>query len=162
VASLEFNQESEMTINATRGIPDELAAFRFWVAIDNQLVAVFKECSGLSGEIQVQSFEEGGNNDFEHKLPGRAKFGNVSLVTGLASAEVMWRWFADASIGNIRRRNVSVILHSIDRRGSLQWTLRAAYPVKWQGPKMTTDDNSIALQTLELAHHGIEFNKVSS
>ena len=46
---------------------------RFYVEIDGMAQAVFTEVSGLQLEMEVMEYQEGGNNDFVHRLPGRTK-----------------------------------------------------------------------------------------
>ena len=66
---------------------EEIIDSRFVVEIDGIVVASFKECPGLNAEIQIETFREGGLNDFEHKLPGVATYGNLILKSGVASAD---------------------------------------------------------------------------
>jgi len=34
------------------------------------------------------------------------------------------------------------------------WTLEGVWPAKWTGPTLDVGQNSVALEVLELAHHG--------
>jgi len=138
---------------------EELTSSRFYVDFDSQLVAVFKECSGLSGEIEIETFKEGGVNDHEHKLPGRIKYGNLTLRGGVANAVPLWDWFSEATTGQITRRNFSIIVYEQDCSEAIRWDVKEAYPVRWQGPDFKAEDNSVAVQSLELAHNGIKLNK---
>ena len=45
---------------------EEIIGSRFAVEMDGLVVASFKECSGLTGEIQVEEYQEGGVNDKMH------------------------------------------------------------------------------------------------
>jgi phage tail-like protein len=134
---------------------DELTVSRFCVELEGLLVATFTECSGLSGQIEVETYQEGGLNSFEHKLPGRASFGNVTLSTGIASASDLWTWFYNVSMGTVARKNVSIVMFNQMYEETMRWNLEAAYPVSWTGPSFTAGDANIAVQSLELAHHGI-------
>lgn len=134
----------------------DLVGCRFAVNMDGQLVAVFKECSGLNGEIEVETYQEGGVNDYEHKLPGRTKFGNVTLGSGISNAFELWDWFYQTSKGAVERRNLSIIMYLQDRGEAMRWNLKEVCPVRWEGPSLNADDNSVAISSLELAHHGIE------
>jgi len=140
---------------------EELTTSRFCIDIDNLQVAIFQECSGLNGEIQVETYQEGGLNDYEHKFPGRTKHGNVTLKSGVAASTDLWDWFYDISMGKIERREVSIVMYLQDRRGGTQgenmrWTLHQAFPVRWEGPSFNAGDNAVAVHSLELAHHGLE------
>ncbi len=139
---------------------EDIISSRFAVEIEGLVVAYFQECSGLNAEIQIESYREGGLNDFEHKLPGVATYSNLILKSGVASAMDFWHWFYKTSLGTIERKQVSVILyhHSrTDGKGGegMRWNLLDAFPVKWEGPSFNAEDSQVVMQTLELAHHGI-------
>ena len=139
---------------------EERIGSRFSVEIDSIVVASFKECSGLNGEIEVETYREGGLNDYEHKLPGLAKYGNLTLKSGVANSMDFWKWFYKTTMGTIERKQVSVILYNHDhddgRLGEgMRWNLLNAFPVKWEGPTFNASDANVVVQSLELAHHGI-------
>lgn len=136
-------------------LTEELTVSRFAVELEGLLVATFRECNGLSATVEVETIQEGGLNSFEHKLPGRTSFGNLTLGSGVASGGDMWDWFYDVSMGKIARKNVSIIMYWQSHREAMRWNLEAAYPVIWQGPSFTAGDPNVTIQTLELAHHGI-------
>ena len=138
---------------------EELTGTRFCIDIDGFLVAVFQECSGLNGEIEVETYQEGGQNDYEYKLPGRAKFGNVTLKGGVANTIDLWNWFQRVATGHVDRRDVSVVMYLQNSEEAMRWNLRSAYPVKWQGPDFTAGDTNVSVHSLELAHHGLELSR---
>ena len=144
-----------MTSAATYPFTDELTTSRFGVDIKGLLVAAFTECSGLSGEIEVETYQEGGLNDYEHKLAGRTKYGNVVLKNGVSTAMNLWKWFSDVATGKIERREISIIMYSQSMDEQLRWNLARAFPVRWQGPEFSASDPNVAVHSLELAHHGI-------
>src|SRR5258708_4371699 len=70
---------------------DRHAANRFYVEVGktkatSDCQAVFSEGSGLKVEMQVTDCEEGGENNFVHRLPGRLKVSNIPLKRGLEAA----------------------------------------------------------------------------
>ncbi|MHC5258239.1 phage tail protein [Streptomyces sp. UC4497] len=132
------------------------AAHKFLVEFDNQVMASFSECNGLTAETEFDEVQEGGRNDTHFKLPKGSKHGNVTLRRGLTDSDVLWTWHRQVLAGRIRRRTVSVILwnETVDDQ-SWVWELLDAYPVRWTGPDLKADGASVAVETLELAHHGI-------
>ena len=44
--------------------------FNFAVEIEGLLVGGFTQVDGLSGEVEVEEYREGGVNGYTHKLPG--------------------------------------------------------------------------------------------
>ncbi len=142
---------------------EEIIGSRFAIEIDSLVVASFKEVSGLGGEIEVETYLEGGLNDYEHKLPGRTKFSNLTLKSGVANAVDFWHWFYKTAMGTVERKQVSVILYNHDRADgrlgeAMRWNLLDAYPVKWEGPSFNAADSNVIVHSLELAHHGLELS----
>src|SRR5215216_115439 len=52
----------------------------------------FREVSGLSAELEMETKPEGGEHRFAHNLPVRSKYGDVTLKWGmcLGSGVVFW------------------------------------------------------------------------
>ena len=135
---------------------DPFATLRFHVEIEGIEEAAFTECSGLQAETEVFPYEQGGENNTVRQLPGRTKFSNVTLKRGVASSNELWDWYYKVIMSNIERKNVSVVLYSCDYNEVMRWNLTNAFPVKWVGPNFVSGDNNASVETLELAHEGIE------
>ena len=148
---------------ARRGKPtDRHAANRFYVEVgrtkgSSDFQAVFSEVSGLQVEMQTTDYEEGGQNTFVHKLPGRLKVSNVTLKRGLVKSNEFLDWLMHTGVLRpMDRRNVSVVL--FDQTGQtvvMRWNFLNAFPVKWVGPQFTADSTTIAIESVELAHEGM-------
>lgn len=135
---------------------DPVTGFRFAVEIGEQVQGWFTECSGLTVERKVHPQPEGGVNNYVHQLPGRIEQSRVTLKHGLAGNE-LWNWFQEGLYdGKVVRRNVSIKLYSTDRTKVKEWILDKAYPVKWTGPSLNSTGNEVAIETLELIHHGLQ------
>ena len=141
--------------------PDPAPSFRFAVAIQgvDPELARFSECSGLEFEQETFDYREGGLNSRVHRLPGRFKFGNLTLKKGIAKdGEKLWKWVSDTVRGPIRPHDVTVTLYEVDGRTSRRtWVFEAAYPVKWSATSLTAGQSAVAIETLVLAHQGIRF-----
>jgi phage tail-like protein len=133
--------------------------YRFYVTINDKAKAVFTEISGLQVETVVQDYEEGGNNEFIHRLPGRTKVGNVTLKYGLTKSNELFKWYADIVRGKITRYNLSVIMYDTEGNELVRWNFLNAFPVKWTGPQFSADGRAMAIETLELAHEGMQLGK---
>ena len=133
---------------------DALLAFRFVVRIDGDAQGGFSEVSGLQAELDVLELTEGGENAFVHKLPGRAKHGNLTLRRGLARRE-LWEWFAALLAGDVDRRTVAVeLLPPSGDAPEMRWVFDAAFPCRWNGPDLKADQSAVAVESIELCHHG--------
>ncbi len=128
---------------------------RFYVELGGIKEAVFTEVSGLQIETAFFDYEEGGNNSFVHRLPGRVKASNLTLKRGMTLSNDFFKWQADVARGKIERRNVSVILYDVQGKKLILWEFLRAYPVKWVGPQFNAGTGAMAIETMELAHDGI-------
>lgn len=136
--------------------PDPLLNFKFHAEIDGVLLAGFSEVSGLSVEMETEDYEEGGVNDYVHKLPKRAMYQNIVLKQGITYSSTLWNWIEDAVTGKIKTKSGRIIL--MDHRGNAMWywTFEKAYPVKWSGTDLKANGSEVFIETLELAHTGIK------
>lgn len=134
---------------------DPLAGFRFAVIVDGLAQAMFMECNGLGAERHVDPVPQGGVNDYVYQLPGRISYPHVTLKRGIAD-DKLWQWFCAGLYDcKIERREVQIILYNTDRTVLRRWNLAQAFPSKWTGPDLKTDNNQVAVETLELVHHGL-------
>lgn len=129
---------------------------RFYVEIGGKTQAVFTEVSGLQLETEVMEYQEGGINDFTHRLPGRTKVGNVTLKRGMASSNDFFKWCAQIARGEIKRFNVTVVMYDVKGEELTRWSFLNAYPVKWIGPQLKSSEAATAIESLELAHDGLK------
>ncbi|MCG8364050.1 MAG: phage tail protein [Pseudanabaenales cyanobacterium] len=130
-------------------------AFNFLVEIRSLVVGRFSEVSGLQAETETEDYQEGGRNDFVHKLPKVTKYPNLVLKRGITDSTDLWQWHQNVITGRIQRQNGSVILLDYTGSEKWRWNFTNAYPVKWVGPELKGDSNTVAVETLELSHNGL-------
>lgn len=134
---------------------DPFMAFRFEIRLTGLPVSGFGECSGLQLETELQTYNEGGNNSFVRHFPTRTKQSNITLKRGIVDREI-WTWYFDVIQGLIHFRDASIIVYdAAGVRPAAQWDIRRALPIKWIGPQLNATQNQVAVETLELAHHGL-------
>ncbi len=134
---------------------DAVPSFRFYLEIASVVEAVFTEVSGLQAEMETQEIEEGGINGFTHRVPGRVKVSNLTLKRGMTRSNEFIKWFMSTTPGSVDRRNISLVLYDVKGEKVSAWHFQNAYPVKWIGPQFTSDGNTVAVETVELAHEGM-------
>lgn len=135
---------------------DPYGAYRFKVEIDGHVVAAFSEASGLAVEAEVETFREGGVNDAERQLAGPAKHASrLLLKRGLGDEQVLWPWCRQVLQGEVRRKDVSILL--LDAAGDEQrrWVFAQACPVKWSGPELKAQVSEVAFESVEFVHQGM-------
>jgi len=134
---------------------DPYLSFNFLVEIEGLLVGGFSDVSGLQSEIEVNDYREGGMNDYIHRFAGPARYSsNLVLKHGISDIAILWLWHRDVRRGIITRRNVTIILQAASGLPVNFWTLEKACPVRWVGPELKADSNTVAVETLELVHCG--------
>lgn len=145
-------------------MPDSDSAYssnRFYVSIEGVTgeQALFTEASGLQLEIEVFEYTEGGVNSFVHKLPGRTKVGNLTLKRGMTNSKAFLEWISNVALGKIERKNVSIVMFNAKGDELMRWNYDGMYPVKWTGPQYEASGNAAAIESLELAHSGLQLSK---
>ena len=145
---------------------DPYRNFNFLVEIDGITQAGFSDCSGFGASTDPIEYREGNENPgtdpkTARKLPGVTKFPNITLKWGLTDSRELYDWYRDVSKGkdlekSKLRKNGSIVLMDLEGQEKLRWNFRNAWPAKWDGPDFTAKGNDVAIETLELAHEGIE------
>ena len=135
---------------------DPFLNYNFHVEIDNIVRGAFQEASGLEATIDVVEYAEGGKNLTPLKLPGRTKYANIVLKWGMADDLDLYKWHRQTVLGTTDRRNGSIIC--LDRSGNevARWNFFNAWPTKYTGPAFNAKGNDVAIETLELAHEGLD------
>lgn len=133
-------------------------SFRFSVIIDGVTHATFSEFVMPSFQVETMEIKEGGQNAYVHKLPVRVSVGNATLKHGLSRDLKLLNWYMDVLKGNIKaaRRYVMVVMYDVNRTPIVSWGFRDAYPIKWSGPSLKADNNTIAIEEIEFVHQGFE------
>lgn len=128
---------------------------RFTVTVDGfGTLGNWSKCEGLSVRYDVHEYKEGGQNGFAHKLPGRATYENIKLTRPLDDdSALVAGWLANIQAA-VRRQTAQVAVLDASGETVLTWNLLDVYPVRWTGPTLDVGSNSVAMETLELAHNG--------
>ena len=140
---------------------DPFATCKFHVEIGNIKEAAFSDCSGLEIATDLFEYQEGGLNEYSHKLPGRTKLSNVTLKRGFAKSNELYNWYLEMEQNllqgkSITRQQVTITLYSTSvEKELMRWTLQDAFPVKWVGPAFKAGEAATSIEVLEFAHHGI-------
>jgi len=134
---------------------EKFPCLRFLLEIQGLIVGGFSEVSGLSAETEVEIIEEGGVNDYVHRLPKKTKYPNLVLKRGITDSNALWKWHKDVANAKISRKSGYIILVDSEGNEKWRWSFVEAYPVKWSGPELKADSNTITVESLELVHNGI-------
>ena len=134
---------------------DPYKAFNFLVEIDGVAKAAFSEVSGLESETAVIEYRTG-SEYLTRKLPGLTRYANIVLRHGITQDRELWDWRQNIVDGNPDRRNGMIKLLDDQRNEVVRWNFRNGWPCKWEGPALNAKANEVAIETLEIAHEGLE------
>jgi phage tail-like protein len=133
---------------------DPVLSLHFDVIIDGVPIGSFTGCEGLGAEYDVAEHIEGGQNGSPIKLLGKMKYTNIKLTRALDlyTPEIAV-WFDTVRI-NPLRTCAQITALTTDGLPLRMWQIFDVVPIRWTGPQFKADGNSVATETLELAHHG--------
>lgn len=124
-----------------------------FIGVGNDNDARFQSVSGLNVEYDTESFKEGGENRFEHKLPVRTKYGDVSLKRGMLTNSAVVKWCLNAFENReFKPLKVNVTLLNERHEPLKRWELVDAWPKKWSVSDLNAQENSVVIETLDLAY----------
>jgi len=154
-------QRAGSTIKSSSGemnprVADPEGNFIFTLEIEGIEVAQFKECSGLKSSTQIFELEEGGMNHRVHKLAGQSRWENITLRYGVTSDYSLLEWRNEVLQDQFAsRRNGSVVMMTLQREEVRRYNFVQAWPVAWEGPTFDASAADLAVEMVEIAHHGI-------
>lgn len=141
---------------ATGERKDPFRGYNFLVEIDGISRAGFQECSGLDSAQQPIDYREGNDSLTTHKLPGLLAFSNIVLKRGFTDDSELWDWRKKAADGKVERKNGSVVMLDDAGEEVLRWNFVEGWPTRWIGPSFSSTGNAVAIESLEIAHEGID------
>lgn len=138
-------------------VKDPFRSYNFLVEIDGLTQASFQECSGLDATTEPIDYREGGDNTTVRKLPGRTSYSEITLKRGMSDSVELWDWFKQIRDGTVTRKNGSIVVYDLANASEVaRWNFVRAWPTKWEGPSFNATGNEIAVETLTLAHEGVD------
>ena len=160
---------------AARELEEPSGAYVFSLEIDGVELAHFQDCSGIKSSTEVFEIKEGGVNHATHKLPGQSTWDNLVLSYGVTSNSSMLSLrdfivnddYSSSSIASFKspggsgsalpkRFNGSIVIRNNHFHEVVRYNFMNAWVVSWEGPKLDSNNSSLAISKVEIAHHGIE------
>jgi phage tail-like protein len=140
----------------------------FLFEVDGVQIGVFQEVSGLELSVSVKEYEEGGENGYVHKFPGRASWPHIVMKSGVTNSDALFQWVSQSSgdgfaaAGNkITRCTGAITALGTDGARLRSWDIQGAFPVRWRGPNFNAGSTDALQEELEIAHHGFVSNTFS-
>lgn len=118
----------------------------------------FSEVTGLNIEVQPIEYRDGNSPDYSPtKMPGLKKYGNLTLKRGVfASDNEYYEWVQQIALNKTERRDIIISLLNEEHAPVMTWKVINAWPTKLTSPDLKASANEAAIETLEIAHEGIQ------
>jgi phage tail-like protein len=124
-----------------------------FVGLGNDNDVRFQAVSGLSLEYDTETFKEGGENRFEHKLPTRTKYPDLGLKRGMLTDSEVIEWVLDALQNrSFDPKEIEVSLLNEEHEALRTWRVHRAWPKKWSVSDLNAQENSVVVESLDLSY----------
>lgn len=132
--------------------------FRFKVDIGGEPVSC-QEVSGLKFTTEVIEYRFGDDTTLiKKKIQGMKKFDNITLKKAVFAGDdgfhVLWQATHEA-----RQERINIIIQLLDEQEEIiqTWTIAKGLIVTMSSPDLNAMSNELAVESIEIAHEGIEF-----
>ncbi|MFT4865645.1 MAG: phage tail-like protein [Ilumatobacter sp.] len=146
---------------------ERVTSATFLFEVDGVEIGRFMEISGLEVSVETEDVQEGGQNSFVHKLPGRMTWPNITLKRGITQQDTLLDWLNKSSGetfssgGNkLERSTAAITLTASDGTRLRAWDFDGVFPVKWTGPSFAVSSTDMAVEQLEVTHHGFRAREI--
>lgn len=139
---------------------DPLVSFNFKLELDSlDEAAYFTEISGMGSETEIAEQKVTTNGlEVVLKVPGRLKWGDITLKRGITSNMDLWEWRKNVEDGDVQgaRTNGSVVM--MDQQGNdvARWDFENAWPSKITGPAVKSEGSDFGIEELTVVHEYIK------
>lgn len=124
--------------------------------LTDNIDAGFNECSGLDMTMEVEEYQEGGNNGTVLKFPTRIQWGKLVMKKGIIKNNDLWDWAYGFSQGKVVRKDGLITLLGEKKLAHTVWKFKRGLPVKYSGPQLNAQQNAVAFESIEIEHEGLE------
>ena len=157
---------------ALGGRRDPDVAFNYMVEIDGLTLGMFTEASGIKWSMNIDEIKEGGVNNHQQHLLGRAKFDPLVLKRGFVGKDsmlfdMMYQTFDPNT--PILRKIVHIVVLARGGKGSGisgmlggnevgRISFYNSFVQEWSGPTFNTKQNDVAVESLTFRYDWLNFH----
>ena len=132
----------------------------FGIEFQGQIAGAFRECTGLGSENEVVEEKASGpkGEQIIKKIPGRMKWGDITLKRGKTDSADFWKWIKEVQDGKIdtARRNASVVLYDYERGEKARFNITNAWPSKVSIGSLQAGGSEVVIEECTIVHEGLE------
>jgi phage tail-like protein len=146
-------------------MPDKLyplAVFHFRVEFGTEQLG-FTEVSGLTQENQMIEYRAGDFPEYSSiKMAGLKKYNNITLKRGIMQSDnKFFQWLSSGmKLSKVDRKDITISLLNEKHEPVMTWKVIRAFPVKLEGPQLKAMGNEVAIESIEIAHEGLEIENL--
>ena len=148
-----------MPSSVDTGREDPIIGFHFALDVQGVIKGYFTEVSGIGSETEVAEQKVVNEKGIQVvlKVPGRLKWGDITLKRGLTSNMDLWKWRKMVEDGDVSksRKNGSIIMFDQALKPVAQWDFKNAWPSKISGPNPKSDSNELQVEEITIVHEYI-------
>lgn len=139
--------------------------------LGNLIFGGFTEVTGLDVQLDIETYQEGGNNYAPLVFRKPAKYSNIVLKRGASLRTDLWDWHQQVLAGSLPVIRKSGLIIMFDRsRGAISgnsdvdgwlrvplaaWYVERALPEKVEGPSFKATEEAVAFESVTLRHQGV-------
>ena len=130
-----------------------IVAFELFPQLPNDFC--FQEVSGLTVNVEMESFKEGGQNRFEHQLPVRTRYTDITLKRGMFEIPSGIMAWCINGVQNAIYQPTNVLISLLDdaHLPVQNWYVVNAIPKQVQFTTLNAEQNQLAIETLVLSYN---------
>lgn len=139
---------------------DPMVSAHFAVMVDKFAQGFFLEVSGLGSETEVTEHKivDKQGKTIVRKIPGRLKWGDVTLKRGITANMAFYDWRKMVEDGTVADARSNGTIQMLDQGGEIvaEWEFYMGWPSKISGPSLKSDSNEIGVEEITIVHEGIK------
>lgn len=113
----------------------------------------FQDVTGLNVDVDLDTYKEGGENRFVHRLPGRNKYSDLVLKRGMTLVSGVTAWCLDSIENfNYQPTNMLISLLNEDHLPVSSWYIANAIPIKYSISGFNAEQNQIVIESMTLRY----------
>lgn len=139
---------------------DPLIGAHFALEVQGVVSAFFSQASGFnnSSEVITHQAVDANGKSVVQKIPGDLTWDDITLNRGITDDLALWDWRLQVVNGDVvgARKDGSVIMYNQASQEMARFNFRNGWPSGWKGPDVSSEDQSVAIEEITIAHEGLE------
>jgi phage tail-like protein len=139
---------------------DPLIGAHFALEVQGVVSAFFSQASGFnnSSEVVTHQAVDAAGKSVVQKIPGDLTWDDITLNRGITDDLALWDWRLQVVNGDVvgARKDGSVIMYNQASQEMARFNFRNGWPSGWKGPDVSSEDQSVAIEEITIAHEGLE------